>query len=57
MTPACARGLPIRAASSPAQAEFSITTATNQPDGQITKSLSSPSLKNKSLAASGKSRV
>ena len=31
--------------------------ATNQPDGQITKSLSSPSRKNISVAASGKSEV
>jgi hypothetical protein len=35
--------------------EKGISPATNQPDGQITKSLSSPSRKNISLNPSGKS--
>jgi hypothetical protein len=41
----------------PVQAETSCTAATKQHDGQITKSLSSPSRKNISVAASGKSEV
>jgi hypothetical protein len=35
--------------------EHAFSSATNQPDGQITKSLSSPSRKNISLNPSGKS--
>jgi hypothetical protein len=35
--------------------EQGVSPATNQPDGQITKSLSSPSRKNISLNPSGKS--
>ena len=47
----------LQAASHHAQAQFQCATTTNQPDGQITKSLSILSRKNIPLAPSGKSVI